>query len=139
MIGFFYYSLKLDSVPFIHSVHFISIPLQARPLPTPANPSSTSPPASTSIAALSPPLALASTALCRFKTTVELVVNELHKWADCLREGADKLSSATEESNINRDTALKAWINRIIRPMTRALRRLEEGGSGYCEGAVGGF
>ncbi|KAL7465566.1 hypothetical protein ACHAXS_005886 [Conticribra weissflogii] len=68
-------------------------------------------------------------ASCRFKTAVELVVDELREGADCLREAEAKLSSAAEESDVDGDEELKKGIERMRAPMARASRSLEEAGA----------
>ena len=68
-------------------------------------------------------------ASCRFKTAVELVIDELREGADCLREGGEKLGSAVKESEVDGDSVLMNKIHDMIGPMMNAALYLEETGA----------
>jgi hypothetical protein len=68
-------------------------------------------------------------ASCRFKTAVELVIDELREGADCLREGGEKLGSAVKESEVDGDAVLMKKIHDMIGPMKNAALYLEEAGA----------
>ena len=72
-------------------------------------------------------------ASCRFKTAVELVIDELREGADCLNEGVDKLLLAVEESAVDGDTELMIRIENMVVPMRNAALSLEEGGKSILQ------
>jgi hypothetical protein len=72
-------------------------------------------------------------ASCRFKTAVELVIDELREGADCLREGTDKLYRAKEESAVDNNTILVQKIEKMIDPMKHAAMSLEDGGKSILQ------
>ena len=65
-------------------------------------------------------------ASCRFKTAVELVIDELREGSDCLYEGVTKITRAVEESSVDGDTLLMGTIETMIDPMRDAAVHLEE-------------
>ncbi|KAL7529712.1 hypothetical protein ACHAXR_003112 [Thalassiosira sp. AJA248-18] len=72
-------------------------------------------------------------ASCRFKTAAELVIDELREGADCLAEGADKLSLAVKESEVDGDAYLMAKISDMIAPTKMASVSLEEAGASILQ------
>jgi hypothetical protein len=72
-------------------------------------------------------------ASCRFKTGLELVIDELRTAGDCLAEGAGKLELAVQEADVDDQQKLKQTIQACV-PLVRDLSAsLEEAGAGIMQ------
>jgi hypothetical protein len=68
-------------------------------------------------------------ASCRFKTGIELVIDELREAATCLSEGGDKIILAKEEAEADQDILLENKLNDLYTPLKECSRSLEEAGA----------
>jgi hypothetical protein len=69
----------------------------------------------------------------RFKTGLELVIDELRTAADCLAEGADKLELAVQEADVDDQQSLKQIAQACV-PLVRTLSvSLEGTGAGIMQ------
>ncbi|VEU40881.1 unnamed protein product [Pseudo-nitzschia multistriata] len=69
-------------------------------------------------------------ASCRFKTGLELVIDELREAAACLSEATDKLELATEEASADGDPLLEEKVAALVGPSRVCAARLEQAGAG---------
>jgi hypothetical protein len=67
-------------------------------------------------------------ASCRFKTGVEIVIDELREAATCLSEATDKLTLAAEEAAADKDPLLEGLIYDLVAPTSVCATKLEESG-----------
>jgi len=67
-------------------------------------------------------------ASCRFKTGVEIVIDELREAATCLSDATDKLTLAAEEAAADRDPLLEGLIQNLVGPTSVCATKLEESG-----------
>jgi len=75
-------------------------------------------------------------ASCRFKTGMELVIDELREAGTCLLEGRDKLETAIDEARIDpADSKLVATLQASVGPMEQCGTSLEQAGKGIMIGA----
>ena len=68
-------------------------------------------------------------ASCRFKTGIEIVIDELREAATCLSEGGDRIKLAKEEAAADQDTELANKLNELYTPLKECSRSLEEAGA----------
>jgi hypothetical protein len=68
-------------------------------------------------------------ASCRFKTGIELVIDELREAATCLSECGDKIILAKEEAEADQDTQLENKLVDLYGPLKECSRSLEEAGA----------
>jgi hypothetical protein len=67
-------------------------------------------------------------ASCRFKTGVEIVIDELREAATCLSEATDKLNLAAEEAAADKDPVLERLVHDLVAPTSVCATKLEESG-----------
>ena len=68
-------------------------------------------------------------ASCRFKTGIEIVIDELREAATCLSEGGDRIKLAKDEAAADQDTELENKLNDLYTPLKECSRSLEEAGA----------
>ncbi|OEU11897.1 hypothetical protein FRACYDRAFT_245018 [Fragilariopsis cylindrus CCMP1102] len=68
-------------------------------------------------------------ASCRFKTGIEIVIDELREAATCLSEGGDRIKLAKDEAAADQDTELANKLNELYTPLKECSRSLEEAGA----------
>jgi hypothetical protein len=69
----------------------------------------------------------------RFKTSTELVIDELREGATCLKEATDKMSLAAEEAVADQNESLAREAKSAVAPITTAASFLEESGAGIMK------
>lgn len=65
----------------------------------------------------------------RFKTGLELVIDELREAAACLSEATDKLEMATREAEADKDAVLQERVAALVTPTRLCAAKLEEAGA----------
>eukprot|EP00532_Pseudo-nitzschia_australis_P010493 CAMPEP_0168228666 /NCGR_PEP_ID=MMETSP0140_2-20121125/14822_1 /TAXON_ID=44445 /ORGANISM="Pseudo-nitzschia australis, Strain 10249 10 AB" /LENGTH=215 /DNA_ID=CAMNT_0008160343 /DNA_START=387 /DNA_END=1032 /DNA_ORIENTATION=- len=65
----------------------------------------------------------------RFKTGLELVIDELREAAACLSEATDKLEMATREAEADKDSVLQEQVAALVSPTRLCAAKLEEAGA----------
>jgi len=68
-------------------------------------------------------------ATCRFKTGVEVVIDELREAATCLGEAADSVEKAQEEALADTDPPLQQLCVDLYNPLKESSRALEKAGA----------
>eukprot|EP00536_Pseudo-nitzschia_multiseries_P010057 jgi/Psemu1/202307/e_gw1.295.44.1 len=69
-------------------------------------------------------------ASCRFKTGLELVIDELREAAACLSEATDKLDMAVREAEADKDVVLLERTEALVGPARLCAAKLEQAGAG---------
>jgi hypothetical protein len=67
-------------------------------------------------------------ASCRFKTGLEIVIDELREAATCLSEATDKLELAVSEAEADQDPLLQEKVADLVGPTRACSNKLEESG-----------
>jgi len=68
-------------------------------------------------------------ATCRFKTGLEIVIDELREAATCLGEASDSIEKAQEEALADSDSVLHTKCIELYNPLKESSRSLEEAGA----------
>ena len=67
-------------------------------------------------------------ASCRFKTGIELVIDELREAATCLAEATDKLGLAADEAEADQNPELREMVAGLVGPTDLCSTKIEESG-----------